>query len=157
MMIINQSVSVSIASILPNKICVKCTPLFADDNNKKPILKNIIYIADKLESSGMLDLLESVKLSKTTKMPAIMPPIVRLRVDSPDTMKATAMPGKMPWDRASPIRLIRLNTIKVPSIDVESVKHMHAARAERIKSYSAKGKYNVSYSMLKGITSSIFF
>jgi len=133
MMTINSNVSVSTASILPNKICVKCTPLFAEDNNRNPILKNIIYIADRLESSGMFDLLDNLKLSNTTKMPAIMPPIVRPSVDSPDTMKASAMPGNMPCDRASPIRLIRLKTMNVPSIDVDSVKHIQAARADRIK------------------------
>ena len=131
-LIINTSVFASIASILPNKICVKCTPLFAEDNNKKPILKNIIYIAVRLESSGILAFLESMKLRRTTKMPAIMPPSVSPSVERPDIMNAIAMPGNMPCDSASPIRLIRLNTTNVPSIDVESVKQMQAARAERI-------------------------
>lgn len=145
------------ARIFPNKICVRCTPLSAIDKSKNPRLKNIIYIADKLESSGKLDFFEIHRLSRATRIPAIIPPTVMPKAVSPLIMNAAAIPGKIPCDRASPISPILLSTINKPKGVADKEREKLVMKAFLINSYFKKGLMTKSYKQSKSKASSVVF
>ena len=98
--------------MVPKRTWMRSTLFPFNETSMTPKARETRKNPAKLASSCNSVKRETIPAKRATKNPAKRPPRLIMGSESPEIKKPIATPGKMEWERASPIKLMRRRTRK---------------------------------------------